>query len=148
MFNFIKPEWFRRRKYSGWGITPITWQGWLTVIILVSPIAFFSSRLKGADPLLGISLVLFILYFIALMFFIFALMSRIKTDERNRSHEAIADRNALWALVFTIAIGLVAEGVSPSWVHGLAAVNPFLVGGIILAWLVKVISMYWLDKHD
>lgn len=148
MYNFIKPEWFRRRKYSGWGITPITWQGWLTVIVLVAPIAYFASKIKGGAPLLGMAVAFFILYFIAFMFFIFGLMSRIKTDERNRSHEAIADRNALWALIMIIAIGLVLEGVLPLWVRSLSQVNPFIVGGIVVAWLVKVISMYWLDKHD
>lgn len=148
MFNFIKPEWFRRRKYSGWGVTPITWQGWLTLIILVAPIAFFALKMKNGAPLVSIMFILFVVYFIAFMFFIFGLMSRIKSDERNRSHEAIADRNALWALIMIIAVGLVIEGVLPEWVHSVAQVNPFIVGGILAAWLVKVVSMYWLDKHD
>ncbi|HXK38308.1 MAG TPA: hypothetical protein VJ579_04550 [Candidatus Paceibacterota bacterium] len=148
MFNFIKPEWFRRRKYSGWGVTPITWQGWLTTLVLVSPLVYFSSRIKNGIPLLGAVFVFFIVYFIAFMFFIFALMTRIKTDERNQAHEAIADRNALWSLVLIIGIGLVAEGVAPLWVHALSPVNPFIIGGILTAWLTKMISMYWLDKHD
>jgi uncharacterized membrane protein len=148
MFRYIKPEWFRRRTYTGWGVTPITWQGWLTTIILVSPIAYFASKIKGGTPLLGFTFIFFIVYFIAFMFFVFALMTRIKTDERNRAHEAIADRNALWTLVMIIATGLVIEGIAPEWIHALAPVNPFIVGGIGAAWLVKVISMYWLDKHD
>lgn len=148
MYNFIKPEWFRRRKYSGWGVTPITWQGWLTIIVLVSPIAYFASQIKGGTSLMGVTIAAFLIYFVAFMFFIFGLMSRIKTDERNRSHEAIADRNALWALIMIIAVGLVIEGVMPEWIRSLSQVNPFIVGGIIAAWLVKVISMYWLDKHD
>jgi purine-cytosine permease-like protein len=148
MYDLIKPEWFRRRKYSGWGITPITWQGWLTIIVLIAPIAYFASKIKGGTPLISAAVVFFIGYFIAFMFFIFGLMSRIKIDERNRSHEALADRNALWALVMIIGIGLVMEGVLPEWVHAFSQVNPFIVGGIVVAWLVKVISMYWLDRHD
>lgn len=148
MFRFIKPEWFRRRRYTGWGVTPITWQGWLTIIILIAPIVFFSSQMKGGTPLIGFTFIFFIAYFVAFMFFIFALMARIKTDERNRAHEAIADRNALWSLILIIAIGLVAEGVAPSWIRALSPVNPFIIGGIVVVWLVKVVSMYWLDKHD
>ncbi len=148
MFRFIKPEWFKRRKYTGWGVTPITWQGWLVTLLLISPIAYGVSRLKNGMPLFGFAAIFFILYFIAFLFFIFALMARIDVDERSRAHEAIADRNALWSLVMIIAVGLVAEGVAPAWIHGISPINPFLVGGMIIAWLVKVVSMYWLDKHD
>jgi hypothetical protein len=148
MYNFIKPEWFKRRKYSGWGLTPISWQGWLSLVLLVLPIVFLLSKINEGAHLVGISLVLFLIYFVAFMIFIFGLMSRIKTDERNRAHEAIADRNALWVLIIIISVGLVLEGTMPELVHSLAQVNPFIVGGMLSAWIVKVISIYWLDTHD
>ena len=33
-----KPEWFKRRKYTGQGITPKTWQGWIYTISIIIPI--------------------------------------------------------------------------------------------------------------
>ena len=31
--------WFIRRKYTGWGWRPITWQGWLVTALIVIAIA-------------------------------------------------------------------------------------------------------------
>lgn len=28
-------EWFGRRKYTGWGVTPKTWQGWVYIAVAV-----------------------------------------------------------------------------------------------------------------
>ncbi len=33
-----KPEWFERRKYSGWGLTPKTWQGWAYIALMALPV--------------------------------------------------------------------------------------------------------------
>ena len=30
--------WFTRRKYTGWGWRPITWQGWLVTALIVAAI--------------------------------------------------------------------------------------------------------------
>lgn len=39
-----KAEWFRERRY-GWGLTPVTWQGWIyvgaTLAIVSIPFCFF-----------------------------------------------------------------------------------------------------------
>ncbi len=36
------PKWFKRRKYTGWGLTPATWQGWAYMGILICSIGFVS----------------------------------------------------------------------------------------------------------
>ena len=38
-----KAEWFKRRKYGGWGITPKTWQGWLYIAVMLVPFMIFQS---------------------------------------------------------------------------------------------------------
>jgi hypothetical protein len=44
---FGKPEWFRDRKI-GWGLTPISWQGWLYTAVwgavIAAPFALLISR--------------------------------------------------------------------------------------------------------
>ena len=33
-------KWFKRRKF-GWGWTPVTWQGWLTIGMLIFGLFYF-----------------------------------------------------------------------------------------------------------
>lgn len=94
------PRWFNVRKYTGWGLTPNCWQGWAYVISFVVPIAIidsitFDSNLKNI--IIGVWTVLFLLD-------VFHIMTQIKKDERERLHEAIADRNALWFMILVLII--------------------------------------------
>ncbi len=43
-----KKLWFKRKRY-GWGWTPVTWQGWLSVIVFVVLIAWNASRANDAS---------------------------------------------------------------------------------------------------
>lgn len=43
--------WFKRRRY-GWGYTPVTWQGWLSVAVLVL-LALVPAFLLPADGVAG-----------------------------------------------------------------------------------------------
>jgi len=38
-----KPEWFKRRKYGGWGIFPKTWQGWVYIAAIIIPFMVFNA---------------------------------------------------------------------------------------------------------
>ncbi len=31
---FGKPHWFKRRRF-GWGLTPVSWQGWIYVLMWI-----------------------------------------------------------------------------------------------------------------
>jgi hypothetical protein len=39
-----KKEWFTTRRYTGWGLRPKTWQGWLYVLVAVIVIFFLQSQ--------------------------------------------------------------------------------------------------------
>ena len=64
-------------------------------------------------------------------------MTKIQKDERERLHEAIADRNALWFLLF----GLVA------WAFVTQKFDPYFIGILLGATAVKAITQIYLkDK--
>jgi len=48
---FGKPEWFRPKRF-GWGLTPITWQGWVYTAIwsLVMIVPFLLLLLRSQSP--------------------------------------------------------------------------------------------------
>ncbi len=53
-----KKLWFKRKRY-GWGWTPITWQGWLSVVVFVVLVALNANRIDGdsysaSDTLLNV----------------------------------------------------------------------------------------------
>ena len=58
-----KPEWFGRRKYTGWGLTPKTWQGWAYVLGFIVLI-LLTRRLISSEEIrawaTGILVVLFL----------------------------------------------------------------------------------------
>jgi hypothetical protein len=146
--NILKPEWFRRRKYSGWGLTPVTWQGWVFVIILVAPLILIAPNMANDSNIIGAPFIMFVAYISFIVSVVFYIMTKIEIDEREKSHEAISDRNALWTMLFVIIIGILAETVSPTIVHRSLSVNPFLVASILFAWLAKVGTTIYLDNTD
>ena len=93
-------KWFYVRKYTGWGLTPNCWQGWLYVIIFIIPIAIIDSI--SLDP--HFKSIFIGAWTVLLLIDVFHMMTQIKKDERERLHEAIADRNALWFMIFVLII--------------------------------------------
>ena len=99
------PKWFNVRKYTGWGLTPNCWQGWAYVLIFALPIIFInevplniSSNYKNIFSLVWIVL---------LLVDVIHMMSQVKKDERERLHEALADRNALWFMMFVLIVSAI-----------------------------------------
>jgi hypothetical protein len=127
------PKWFNLRKYSGWGLTPNCWQGWAYIIAFIIPIIIINSlsldqNLKNilSFTLMGI-LIIDVLH----------IMTQIHKDERERLHEAIADRNALWFLLF----GLIA------WAFINKITDPILIGILLGATAIKAATQIYLrDK--
>jgi hypothetical protein len=64
------PKWFKRRKYSGWGLTPATWQGWMYFGILICSILFVSlvTTWLKVQTVYQIGVILFMLAFIVRAF--------------------------------------------------------------------------------
>lgn len=127
------PKWFNLRKYSGWGLTPNCWQGWAYIIAFITPVAIVSDL--NIDQSLK-NTINFIIIGIFLADVLHT-MTKIEKDERERLHEAIADRNALWFLLF----GLIA------WAFFTQNFDPILVGILLGATAVKAITQIYLrDK--
>ena len=127
------PKWFNLRKYSGWGLTPNCWQGWAYTIAFIIPIAIISNL--NIDPNLKNTLI-FITTGI-LILDVLHTMTLIQKDERERLHEAIADRNALWFLLF----GFIA------WAFYKQTFDPILVGILLGATAIKAFTQIYLrDK--
>ena len=95
-----KPQWFRVRKYGGWGLTPSTKEGWLYIagfiaIVLIAQNLPLAQSIKTAiTSILGVILVLDVV----------DIMFHLKKDEREALHEAISERNASWAMVTAMVV--------------------------------------------
>lgn len=140
-----KPEWFKRRKYSGWGITPKTWQGWLYIALVIVPFAVFQS-LQFWD--IKTRMIVTIIWVSFLLIDVFDIMIRMKKDERDRIHEAISERNALWAIMIIIVIGILYQIISSALNPDITKIDWFLLIALIAGVIVKSISNFYLDKKD
>jgi predicted Co/Zn/Cd cation transporter (cation efflux family) len=136
-----KPEWFSRRKYGGWGFYPKTWQGWVYIIIMVGPfIALQSISALSSETRIIITIIWAVIFGVDAI----DIMIRLKKDERERLHEAIAERNAAWFMVIALAIG-VAYQVGSSAVHNTFYADPVILIALFGGLLVKLISNVYLE---
>ena len=127
------PNWFNIRKYTGWGLTPNCWQGWLYVIIFIIPIVIVDSI--ALDP--NFKSVFIGAWTVFLLIDVFHMMTQIKKDERERLHEAIADRNALWFIILVLIIyAFIKQSLDPV----------FLVALLGAAVVKTVTQLYLRDK--
>ena len=135
-----KPEWFQRRKYTGWGLTPATWQGWVYILVLIGIFVGVQSLPIPAQwrmyTMIGLAVVFGIDFLDR--------MIHLKKDEREQQHEAIAERNAAWVMVLIIGIGVAYEAASSVVRHGFA-VDPWLLAAVIGGVLAKMISNIYLE---
>lgn len=140
------PKWFKRRKYTGWGLTPATWQGWLYVGILICSVFFVS--------LVTIWLKLQTLYQIGIMLSMLAFIVvdtadiaiKIDKDERETAHEALAERNAAWVMVIVLTGGIVFQS-TVSLLQGNLYIDPFMIAALFGGIVLKGISnWYYIDK--
>lgn len=127
------PKWFNVRKYSGWGLTPNCWQGWLYIIIFIIPIAIIDSINLGPK----FKSIFIGAWTVLLLIDVFHMMTQIKKDERERLHEAIADRNALWFMILVLIIyAFIKQSLDPV----------FLVALIGAAAVKSITQIYLRDK--
>jgi len=137
-----KPEWFGRRKYSGWGVTPRSWQGWAYTLAIIVPLAIFLAipdldfQVRTAGTVIWGA-------FVALD--LLPLMVTIKKDEREYKNEAIAERNAAWFMVLVLAAGIVYDLALSGMNHELS-LNWFMVLALLGGVLVKGVSSYRMDR--
>lgn len=138
------PKWFKRRKYGGWGLTPKTWQGWVYVFVFLIIIAI--GNIIFVDNVRAITYYTLV-WIVILIVDVIDIMSRLDKDERERMHEALAERNALWGMIAVITAGLLYD----VWTNALIGkfyVNPFIAGALIVGVLIKTASNIYYDKKD
>lgn len=138
-----KHEWFRRRKYTGWGFTPVTWEGWVYVVIAILPLVL----LMSFSPISQTRIILLVIWALIVGFDFVDIMIHLPKDERDLVHEAMAERNALWVILVVLAIG-VGYQVASGAVVGIVKVDPVIIIAIVAGLLVKIISNIYLDKKD
>lgn len=139
-----KPEWFTRRKYLGWGVYPKTWQGWVYIAIFILPFAIFQAlpfwNVQTRMIVTGVWLLLLIVDVIDIMV-------RMKLDEREKRHEAISERNALWAILLVLAVGLLYQVVTSALDNSIVF-DPVIAAALVGGLIVKAASNIYLDRKD
>lgn len=139
-----KAEWFQRRKYSGWGISPKTWQGWVYLIFIFAPFIIFQ-----ALPFWDVKTrILFTVFWVAfLLFDVTHIMISLKRDEREYKIEAISERNSAWTMVLVLAIGILYQMITSALNHEIS-VDLFLIIALFAGAMVKTISNITLERRE
>jgi len=140
---FGKPHWFKRRKYGGWGLFPATWQGVVYTLIIAA--IFAAIQFLPIDG--QIKMIVTILLAAVFAIDILDIMRRIPKDERERIHEAIAERNALWAIITALAIVITYQAYL-SAVSNTIQVDPFIIIALLIGVAVKAATNIYLDRKN
>jgi hypothetical protein len=149
-FMIGKPNWFQRRKYGGWGIFPKTWQGWVYIAGAIAIFALIQYFPLGDAQATGNGQIRIIATFIFAAIFvldIIHIMVRLPMDERDRIHEAIAERNALWAIVTALAVGMVWQAATSAITKNIQ-IDPILIAALVVGVLAKAATNIYLDKKN
>ena len=139
-----KPEWFQRRKYGGWGISPKTWQGWVYIAVFIIPFVIFHSITFWSNTTrISVTVI-----WLGLLFFdAFDIMIHLRKDEREYMHEAVAERNAAWVMITLLALGLVYQLIS-SGLQNKIYFDPVIAIALFGGVAAKAITNIYLDKKQ
>lgn len=138
-----KSHWFKRRKYSGWGVVPATWQGWVYTAVMISPLVFLSFvQVNEAVP------AILIIWVIVFAIDMADIMIRLPQDERERQHEATAERNALWVILAVLATGIAFETAQTAVKGKDILVDPVIIIAILAGLIAKAATNWYLDRHN
>lgn len=138
-----KPQWFKRRKYGGWGLFPATWQGVAYVGVFVAIVALIQALPIDETIKLTITFGLVIL----LILDVVDIMRKLPMDERERIHEAISERNALWTMIVVLVAGLGYQSVMTSMTNSFQ-IDPVILIALLAATAAKAISNLYLDRKN
>lgn len=136
------PSWFTRRKYTGWGLIPRTWQGVLYIIAIGGVIAFIQ-----ALPVTDAYRMIFTVLWILIVFVdVLRLMTSLTLDEREQKIEAIAERNASWTMVAASALTILYVSTVGKELKGTELV-PALIFPIAAGAIAKAVTNFILDRR-
>lgn len=138
-----KAEWFQRRKYGGWGISPRTWQGWVYVGAVLIPFIVFQALPFWET---GTRLMVTLFWLAFLMIDVNHIMFTLNRDEWEHKIGAISERNAAWFMALVLVIGVVYQIISSALQQDLQ-VNWFMVTALFGGAIVKSISNMYLEKR-
>lgn len=140
------PRWFKRRKYTGWGLTPQCWQGWMYIVCVLSSVF----AVTGLSVWLGLphnyQVGMVIILVIIIIIDTLDMAIKINNDEREKMHVAIAERNTAWYMSFVLTIGILYQAIT-SASHGNLFIDPFIIVAILGGVIVKAMTNWHLrDK--
>jgi hypothetical protein len=136
-----KPQWFKVRKYGGWGLTPATKQGWLylaafiLIVLGIQALPITEAIKMAATSILGVILVIDVL----------DIMFHIKKDEREMIHEAISERNAAWAMVASLVVIFGYKNISAA-LNGYTTFDMLMLTPIFVGVIAKAITNLYLNN--
>ena len=137
-----KADWFQKRKYGGWGIAPKTWQGWVYILTFIAILLIFQLLPFWNDfqrfVFTGVWLLI-------LSVDVIQIMINLKKDELEKIQEAVAERNASWAMAFVLTIGILYQLIS-SGLQEKIELDPFLALALAGGLIAKSISYWKLEK--
>jgi ABC-type uncharacterized transport system permease subunit len=138
-----RSEWFGRRKYTGWGVTPRTWKGWVYTLVVLGIFVVFQALPfldTQARTYLTIGWIVFLILDVG------HVMVTLKRDEREHKIEAISERNAAWAIMVALVAGVLYQIVT-SALNQEIKVDWFLVGALFVGLIVKSVSNFVLERR-
>lgn len=133
------PKWFNPRKYSGWGLTPNSWQGWAYIGLIALPLIFVNQLPINEQFKTGF-------FFVWGLFFaidFIDIMRKIKRDERDKMHEALAERNAMWFMIAALVVGVAFQS-GKSAITGNVEIDPIILIALFGAMITKAITHFYL----
>jgi len=139
-----KPEWFTRRKYGGWGLGIKTWQG---AVYIAAMMAALIALIQLAGESVETKLLVTGVWMVFLLVDVFDVMWKLKKDERERMHEAIAERNAAWGMMIVLTLGIFVD-IMYNVMNDRFYVNPFLVGSLVVGVIIKSVTNYKLEREN
>jgi hypothetical protein len=130
-----KSEWFQRRKYGGWGLSPKAWQGWAyTGLMILITLGLMQWSPVAAYVFIGV-----------MCLDVIHLMMTLKKDELEVKMEALAERNAAWAMIGIIVVGVGFQSVQ-SAITGRSQLDYFLVAALFGGVIAKAATNLWLER--
>ena len=139
-----RPDWFQRRKYGGWGISPKTWQGWVYTAAIIIPFMVFQALPFWTQQTRMVVTVLWIAF---LLVDVGHIMIMLRRDEREEKIEAFAERNASWFMAIVLTIGIVYQIITSALAERFV-VNWFMVIALFGGGLVKTASNLVLERKS
>jgi hypothetical protein len=141
---FANPNWFTRRKYGGWGLGIKSWQGIVYILGVLAPFAVFQMLPYWSSNTRLIVTGIWILF---LSIEVIDIMRKLNKDEREKIHEAIAERNALWGVMTVLVIAMLYQIFKSALIQTID-IDWWIVIALFAGMIIKTISNYRLEKEN